>query len=121
MRDPVVHVLANLTSRPPMFMTEPRKRWLILDSNDISIRARYTKTMANIWADRLSREIDYVDLAFNLRHFNHLGNILGPRHTIDRFATMENARLLRYNSRWRVTLAARPPAACASPIWLMAS
>eukprot|EP00873_Tetraselmis_striata_P024103 jgi/Tetstr1/444367/TSEL_032258.t1 len=71
----------------------------ILDSNDISIRARYIKTPANIyWADRLSRKIDYDDWAFSLRHFNHLDNIWG-RHIIDRFATMENARLPRYNSR----------------------
>eukprot|EP00873_Tetraselmis_striata_P012616 jgi/Tetstr1/432880/TSEL_022229.t1 len=56
--------------------------------------------MANIWAYRLNREIDYDDMAFSLRHFNHLDNIWG-RHNIDRFATMENARLQRYNSRWR--------------------
>eukprot|EP00873_Tetraselmis_striata_P026415 jgi/Tetstr1/446679/TSEL_003618.t1 len=54
-------LLANLTSRSPLLMTEPRKLWFILDSNEISIR----------------------------------------RHTIDRFATMENARLPRYNFRPR--------------------
>eukprot|EP00873_Tetraselmis_striata_P015600 jgi/Tetstr1/435864/TSEL_024752.t1 len=69
---------------------ELRKLRFILDPpNDISIRARYIKTTANIWVDRLSREIDYDDWAFNLRHFNHLDNMWG-RHTIDRFATMEN-------------------------------
>eukprot|EP00873_Tetraselmis_striata_P022075 jgi/Tetstr1/442339/TSEL_030479.t1 len=92
-----VHVLANLTSRSPLLMTELRKLWFILDSNDISIRARYIKTTANIRADHLNREIDYDDGAFSLRHFNHLDNIW-KRHTIDRFATMENARLPRYNS-----------------------
>eukprot|EP00873_Tetraselmis_striata_P002575 jgi/Tetstr1/422839/TSEL_013630.t1 len=76
-----------------------RKLRFILDSNDISIRARYiSKATANIWADRLSRDIDYGDKAFILRHFNHLNNIWG-RHTADRFATMEKARLPRYNSR----------------------
>eukprot|EP00873_Tetraselmis_striata_P040431 jgi/Tetstr1/460695/TSEL_000551.t1 len=94
----VVHVLANLTSRSPLLMTELRKLWFILDSNDISIRARYIKTTANIKADRLSREIAYDDWAFSLRFFNHLDNIW-RRHTIDRFATMENARLPRHNSR----------------------
>eukprot|EP00873_Tetraselmis_striata_P025448 jgi/Tetstr1/445712/TSEL_003511.t1 len=69
----VVHFLANLSSRPPMLITEQRKRWFIQDmTNDISIHASRTKTMANIWADRLSREIDYDDWAFNLRHFSHL-------------------------------------------------
>eukprot|EP00873_Tetraselmis_striata_P022337 jgi/Tetstr1/442601/TSEL_030697.t1 len=64
-----------------------RKLWFImLDTKDISIRARYIKTTANILVDRLlGREIDYNDRAFNLRHFNHLDNIWG-RHTIDRFA-----------------------------------
>eukprot|EP00873_Tetraselmis_striata_P009239 jgi/Tetstr1/429503/TSEL_019408.t1 len=44
----VVHTLANLTSRSPLRMTELRKLWFILDSNNISIRARYIKTTANI-------------------------------------------------------------------------
>eukprot|EP00873_Tetraselmis_striata_P002973 jgi/Tetstr1/423237/TSEL_001355.t1 len=94
----MVHDLPNLTARSPMLMTELQKLWFILDSNDISIRARYIKTTASIWADCLSREIHYGDGAVGLRHFNHLENIWG-RHTIDRFATMENSRLPRYNSR----------------------
>eukprot|EP00873_Tetraselmis_striata_P035095 jgi/Tetstr1/455359/TSEL_042193.t1 len=76
-------------------MTKLRELCFILDTNDISICARYIKTTANIWADRLSRKIDYGDRAFNLRHYNH------HRHTIDRFATMKNARLLLYNSHCR--------------------
>eukprot|EP00873_Tetraselmis_striata_P035703 jgi/Tetstr1/455967/TSEL_042748.t1 len=80
-------------------LRELRKLWLILDSNDISIRPRYIKTAANVTADCLSREIDYDDWAFSRRHLNHLDNIWG-RHTIDRFATMENSRLPRYNSLW---------------------
>eukprot|EP00873_Tetraselmis_striata_P013783 jgi/Tetstr1/434047/TSEL_023191.t1 len=97
----VVRVLANLTSRcSPMLMTELRQLWFILASNDISIRARHIKTTVKIWAGRPSRKIHYDDRAVSLRHFNHLGNIWG-RHTIDRFATMENVRLPRYNSRWR--------------------
>eukprot|EP00873_Tetraselmis_striata_P044799 jgi/Tetstr1/465063/TSEL_009791.t1 len=76
----VVHVLANLTSRSPLLMTELQKLWFILDSNGISIRARYIKTTANIWADRLSREIDHDDWAFNLRHFNHMGQHPGASH-----------------------------------------
>eukprot|EP00873_Tetraselmis_striata_P036927 jgi/Tetstr1/457191/TSEL_043840.t1 len=54
----MVHVLANLTSRSPLQMTKLQKLWFVLDSDDISIRASYTKTTANIWDDRLSREID---------------------------------------------------------------
>eukprot|EP00873_Tetraselmis_striata_P019085 jgi/Tetstr1/439349/TSEL_027787.t1 len=55
----VVHVLANLTSRFALLMTELRKLWLILDSNEyISIRARYMKTATIIWADRPSRKLN---------------------------------------------------------------
>eukprot|EP00873_Tetraselmis_striata_P016512 jgi/Tetstr1/436776/TSEL_025556.t1 len=57
----VVHILANLSFRSPLLMTELRKLWFILDSNDISIHARRINTTANIWAERLSREIDYDD------------------------------------------------------------
>eukprot|EP00873_Tetraselmis_striata_P042135 jgi/Tetstr1/462399/TSEL_007405.t1 len=64
--------------------------------------ARFSTT-ADIRANRLSREIDYVEWAFNRRHFNHLDNIWG-RHIIDCFATMENEWLPRYNSRWREPL-----------------
>eukprot|EP00873_Tetraselmis_striata_P001294 jgi/Tetstr1/421558/TSEL_012502.t1 len=66
----------------------------ILDSNDISIRARYINNTANTWDDRLNREIDYDESAFDLRHFDHLDNIK-RRHTIDRFAIMETALLPR--------------------------
>eukprot|EP00873_Tetraselmis_striata_P005728 jgi/Tetstr1/425992/TSEL_016341.t1 len=44
----VVQILANLTSRSPLLMTKLGKLWFILDSNDISISARYIKTTANI-------------------------------------------------------------------------
>eukprot|EP00873_Tetraselmis_striata_P013475 jgi/Tetstr1/433739/TSEL_022958.t1 len=41
----VVHILANLTSRSPLLMTELRRKlWFIRDTNDISIRAHYIKT-----------------------------------------------------------------------------
>eukprot|EP00873_Tetraselmis_striata_P036839 jgi/Tetstr1/457103/TSEL_043753.t1 len=48
------------------FLSELRAAilWFILDSNDISICARYIKTTANIWADRLGREIDCDDDVF---------------------------------------------------------
>eukprot|EP00873_Tetraselmis_striata_P036879 jgi/Tetstr1/457143/TSEL_043793.t1 len=59
----VVQILANLTSHSPRFTTELYKLWFILNTNDITIRARNINTTANIYADRLSREIDYDDLA----------------------------------------------------------
>lgn len=67
--------LANLTSCSPLLTLKLRKLWSILDNNDISVRARYIMTTANISADRLNRDIDYDDMAFNLRHLDHLDNI----------------------------------------------
>jgi hypothetical protein len=42
-------------------MDELRKLWEIIDTNNINIRARYIRSAANVWADRLSREIDMDD------------------------------------------------------------
>jgi propanediol dehydratase small subunit len=37
-------------------MDELRKMWELIDTNNISICARYIRSAANVWADRLSRE-----------------------------------------------------------------
>eukprot|EP00873_Tetraselmis_striata_P002948 jgi/Tetstr1/423212/TSEL_001331.t1 len=96
----VVHILANFTSRYPLLKTELRK----LGSSSTPTtcpfaRAIYIKTTANIRADWLRRENDYNDWAFNIIHFKYLDSIW-DRHIINCFASMENARLPRYNSCW---------------------
>jgi hypothetical protein len=96
----VVAALTKLTSRSPAMMAELRRLWYLLDSNDINIRPRYIRSAANIWADKLSRELDYEDWQLNPRVFSHLQRRWGP-HTIDRFASMLNAQLPRFNARWR--------------------
>ena len=95
----VVAILTHTTTRSPDMMRELRKLWLLLDENDITIRPRYIRSAANIWADRLSREVDLSDWQFNPRLFRYLDKLWGP-HTIDRFASMENRLTTRYNSRW---------------------
>eukprot|EP00873_Tetraselmis_striata_P039494 jgi/Tetstr1/459758/TSEL_005111.t1 len=55
------NVLAGLTSRSPEMMAELRKLWYLLDSNGVHIRARYIRSAANVWADRLSRHLDSDD------------------------------------------------------------
>jgi ribonuclease HI len=95
----VVAVLTHLTTRSPAMMTELRKLWWLLDTHSVSIRATYIRSAANVWADRLSRELDSSDWTLNPRIFRHLDKLWGP-HTVDRFASMENALLARYNSRW---------------------
>lgn len=96
----VVAVLTKLTSRSPPLMDELRRLWAILDVNDIHIRPRYIRSAANVWADKLSRELDYDDWKLNPRIFSYLNRIWGP-YSIDRFASMENTQLPRYNARWR--------------------
>jgi hypothetical protein len=70
------------------------------DTNDIHICPRYIRSAANVWADTLSRELDTEDWQLNPRIFEHLQHRWGP-HTIDRFASMLNAQLPRFNARWR--------------------
>lgn len=96
----VVSVLTHLTTRSSKMMSELRKLWELLDNNDVTLHPRYIRSAANVWADRLSRERDHADWQFNPRHFSYFDKIWG-KHTIDRFASMENALLPRYNSRWR--------------------
>jgi hypothetical protein len=57
----VVVVLNHLTSRLPAMMDEFRKLWELIDTNNISIRARYIRSVAQVWADRLSRVTDKYD------------------------------------------------------------
>eukprot|EP00873_Tetraselmis_striata_P029384 jgi/Tetstr1/449648/TSEL_036716.t1 len=96
----VVGVLTNLTSRSPRLMAELRKTWYLMDTHGITMSVRYIRSAANIWADRLSREVDFDDWQFNPRRFASLTAKWGAC-TIDRFATSENALLPRYNARWR--------------------
>ena len=96
----VVSVLTNMTSRSPAMMSELRKLFLLLDSNEIRIRPLYIRSAANIWADRLSRELDRADWQLHPRLFEYLSEIWGA-HTVDRFASRENRQLPRYNARWR--------------------
>eukprot|EP00873_Tetraselmis_striata_P021878 jgi/Tetstr1/442142/TSEL_030295.t1 len=96
----VVGVLTNLTSRSPRLMAELRKTWYLMDTHGITLSVRYIRSAANIWADRLSREVDCDDWQFNPRRFASLTAKWGAC-TIDRFATSENALLPRYNARWR--------------------
>ena len=94
----VVAALTKLTSRSPAMMEELRRLWYLLDTNDIHIRARYIRSAANVWADTLSRELDTEDWQLNPQIFEHLQRRWGP-HTVDRFASMLNAQLPRFNAR----------------------
>lgn len=57
----VAAALTNLTSRSPVLMEELRRLWHLLDVNDIRVRPPYIQSEADVWADRLSRELDCDD------------------------------------------------------------
>ena len=79
-------------------MTELRKLWWLLDTNDITLRARYIRSAANVWADKLSRDnTGQGDWVLRKELFTELDAWAGP-HTIDRFATANNSQLPRYNA-----------------------
>jgi hypothetical protein len=67
-------------------MDELGKLWELIDTNNINIRARYIRSAASVWADRLSRETYMDDWQLNLRIFTYLDSMWGP-HSIERFAT----------------------------------
>eukprot|EP00873_Tetraselmis_striata_P020371 jgi/Tetstr1/440635/TSEL_028945.t1 len=65
-------------------------RWL----PDIRLRARYIRSAANVWADRLSRHMDSDDWQVDPVLFAELDARFGPR-TIDQFTSALNALLPR--------------------------
>jgi hypothetical protein len=95
----VVQILTNVTSRSPAMMRELRKLWRLLDMADISLRVRYIRSAANVWADQLSRRENRDDWMLNWRYFNVLETRYGP-HSVERFATANNTHLARFNSEF---------------------
>eukprot|EP00873_Tetraselmis_striata_P007845 jgi/Tetstr1/428109/TSEL_018164.t1 len=82
----VVHFLTTMTSRSPAtLMAELLRLWCLLVSHDIRLRARYIRSAANVWADRLSRHLDSDDRQFDPVLFAEPDARFGP-HTIDRSA-----------------------------------
>eukprot|EP00873_Tetraselmis_striata_P027947 jgi/Tetstr1/448211/TSEL_035499.t1 len=95
----VCSVLAGLTPRSPTMMAQLRTLWYLLDSNGVHIRARYIRSAANVWADRLSRHLDSDDWQLDPVLFAELEAMWGA-HSVDRFASALNAMLPRYNAAW---------------------
>eukprot|EP00873_Tetraselmis_striata_P022200 jgi/Tetstr1/442464/TSEL_003210.t1 len=62
-------------------------------------RARYIRSAANVWADRLSGHLDTDDLQLNPVMFAELEAMWGA-HSVDRFASAMNAMLPHYNAAW---------------------
>eukprot|EP00873_Tetraselmis_striata_P016563 jgi/Tetstr1/436827/TSEL_025605.t1 len=80
-------------------LAELRRLWCLLDSHGIHLRARYVRSAANVWADRLSRHLDSDDWQLDLLMFSEQESRFGP-HSIDRFASALKTLLPRYNAAW---------------------
>jgi hypothetical protein len=73
--------------------------WSLAFHNGILISARYLAGKRNVLADRLSRLNLTHEWRLHTKLFKWIDNIWGP-HTVDRFATLTNTQLPRYNSRF---------------------
>jgi hypothetical protein len=80
-------------------MDELRRLWCLLDTNSITLRARYIRSPANVWADKRNRHLDNDDLRLDLVLFVELDMRFG-KHSIDRFASALNT-LPRYKAGWK--------------------
>ena len=70
-------------------MSELRKLFLLIDEHDISIRTKYIRSAANVWADHLSLETDIADWQFSSRILRYYNKLWGP-YSIDHFAFFKN-------------------------------
>jgi hypothetical protein len=95
----VCAILTSLTSRSPQLMRELRRLWYLLDTMDVTLSPKYIRSEDNWWADALSRTLDRGDWRLNPSVFRQLHRDWGP-FTVDRFATLHNRQLPRYNSAW---------------------
>jgi hypothetical protein len=64
-------------------MTELQKLWHLLDGNGINIRARFIRSAADVWADRLMRHLDIDDWQLNPVLFAELNSRFDPTVAID--------------------------------------
>ncbi|KAK3266141.1 hypothetical protein CYMTET_25214 [Cymbomonas tetramitiformis] len=95
----VVAMLSHFTSRNPELMRRMRRLWLLLDLNDIELQARYIRSEANEWADRLSRDKDLDDRRLNRRWFDW-ADMEWHKHNVDCFASEISTQLPRYYAQW---------------------
>lgn len=93
-----LHVIEALSSRSAPLLAELRRLHALLRERDVTLLAEWLPTAENGWADALSREEDRTNWTLERPFFTALEALYGP-HDVDRFATMNNTQLTRYNSR----------------------
>ena len=105
----VVHVLTNRTTRSPEMMALLRRVWWLLDSAGIDLRVRWISTHENDYADALSRGSPHDELMIDDASWARLQRRFGP-HSVDRYASVLNARLPRFNTEMPNPLSQGAPA-----------
>lgn len=92
-----MHVINGFSSRSPALMRELRKLHAVPKLYRVALRAAWLPSVANVWADSLSRQSDADDWRLTPSMFDLLQTRYGC-HTVDRFATPLNTLCQRYNS-----------------------
>lgn len=92
-------VINSGSSRSPALMRELRRLHAVTTALGVTLRAEYLPSALNLWADRLSRTRDSTDWALARPAFERLERLYGP-HTVDLFATAENAQCGRFYSKF---------------------
>lgn len=77
-----------------------RSLFLFCRQHDITLRAQWLPGSSNTRADRLSRMPDPTDWTLADDAWSMIDIVFGP-HSMDRMASLNNAKTRRYNSRFR--------------------
>jgi len=91
-------VLQAQSSPSSALMGEYRLLHAVLVELNVELRHEYIASALNVWADRLSREVDSTDWSLAPAAFRRLDDLYGP-HSVDLFATEVNTRCVRFYSR----------------------
>ena len=91
-------VLQAQSSPSAAMMAEYRLLHAVLVDLNVELRHEYVASALNVWADRLSREVDSTDWSWAPAAFRRLDDQYGP-HTVDLFATEVNTRCVRFDSK----------------------
>ena len=73
--------------------------WMVCNKFNITLSATFLAGCLNVEADWLSCLPEQYECALNPMLFNYINLLWGP-HSVDRFATMSNTQLSRFNSRF---------------------
>eukprot|EP00170_Pyropia_yezoensis_P003838 contig_16035_g3849 len=88
----------GFTSRSPALMTELRRLHVVVASLGVSLKASWLPSVANVWADTLSRMRDRADHRMCDTVSRRLDRLRGVA-TIDMFASAVDTRCTRFFSR----------------------